>query len=154
MWTIEKITKPDERRQICAAITETLPDWFGQPEANASYVEGVATKDAFVVRGGDGTALGLLSLNHPYPSNVDIYWMGVRPEHHRKGIGKALFEAALGRAKELGCETMTVETLSDSDPDPGYARTREYYAAMGFKPLFELRPHGDNNPMLYMLKWL
>lgn len=154
MWAIEKITEPDERRRICAAITETLPDWFGLPEANASYIEGVATKDAFVVRGNDGTALGMLSLRHPYPNNVDIYWMGVRPEHHRKGIGVALFEAALARATELGCETMTVETLSDTDPDPGYARTREYYVAMGFKPMFELRPYGNDNPMLYMVKRL
>lgn len=154
MWTVLNIAAPDERRRICADIIKTLPDWFGLPDANTSYIEGVGAKEAFVVFGAEGSALGMLSLAHPYPTNADIYWLGVRPEHHRTGIGAALFAAALARAHELGCETMTVETLSDTDPDPGYGRTREYYMAMGFKPFFELRPHGDNNPLLYMMKLL
>lgn len=154
MWMVESISEADEKRRICADITDTLPDWFGLPDANAGYIEGVATKDAFVVRDDEGMALGMLSLRTPYPTNVDIYWMGVRPEHHRKGIGEALFEAALARAIDLDCETMTVETLSDTDPDPGYARTRQYYSAKGFRPMFELRPYGDANPMLYMVKIL
>lgn len=154
MWTVENISDGDEKRRICADLTDALPDWFGLPEANAGYIEGVATKDAFVVRDDDGMVLGMLSLRTPYPANADIYWMGVRPEYHRKGVGGALFKAALACATELGCETMTVETLSDTDPDPGYARTRQYYSAMGFKPMFELRPYGDDNPMLYMVKKL
>lgn len=154
MWTVLEITDPDERRHICAEITATLPNWFGLPDANARYIEGVATKAAFVVRDNAGDVIAMLSLNHPYPTNADIYWVGVRPEYHRKGIGGALLAAAVARARELGCETMTVETLSDKDPDPGYARTREYYTAMSFRPLFELRPHGDNNPLVYMMKLL
>lgn len=152
MVELVEIHDPGERGRICAAIIKTLPDWFGLPDANAGYIKGVEAKAAFVVKDEDGACIGMLSLNHPYPTNCDIYWIGVRPEFHRKGIGKLLLDAALARATELGCETMTVETLSDTDPDPGYGRTRAYYTAMGFKPLFELRPHGDANPMLYMLK--
>lgn len=154
MLTVKYIPDPDERRQICADIIATLPNWFGLPDANTAYIEGVGTKDAFVIFDDDDTALGMLSLAHPYPTNADIYWMGILPEHHRRGIGEALFTSALARAKELGCESMTVETLSDTDPDLGYARTRQYYKAMGFKPMFELRPHGDDNPLLYMVKRL
>lgn len=151
---ILEVSDPDERRRICADIIGALPDWFGIAEANAGYIEGVATKAAFCVLDNTGDIVGMLSLNHPYPTNADIYWVGIRPEHHRKGIGQLLFNAAAARAKELGCETMTVETLSDADPDPGYARTRAWYMAMGFKPLFGLKPYGDDNPMVYMMKLL
>lgn len=154
MWIVEEIESPDEREQICAEIIATLPHWFGIAEANASYIEGVRSKDAFVVRDTTGTPIAMLSLNHPYPANVDIYWVGVRPDYHRKGLGKALFEAALARARELGCKTMTVETLSDKDPDAGYAKTRAFYLSMGFHPLFGLNPYGDHSPMVYMAKIL
>jgi GNAT superfamily N-acetyltransferase len=154
MWTAREVLDPEERRQICTGIIDALPNWFGLPDANTSYIEGVGSKAAFVVSDGSGTALGMLSLAHPYPTNADIYWLGVLPAFHRKGIGKLLLDAALAWARELGCETTTVETLSDTDPDPGYGRTRAFYKAMGFKPLFELRPHGDNNPLVYMMKQL
>ena len=154
MWTVENVFEADERRQICADIIATLPGWFGIPDANAFYVEGVGTRHAFVVRDEGGSALGMLSLAHPYPTNAYIYWLGVKPEHHRKGIGVALFAAALTRADDLGCNTMTVETLSEKDSDEGYARTRAWYEAMGFRPLFDLRPTGDFNPLVYMMKQL
>ena len=154
MLELVEIPDPRERGRICSVIIETLPDWFGLPDANARYIKGVEARTAFVVRDESGAPVGMLSLSHPFPSNADIYWVGVKPAHHRKGIGEALFAAALARARELGCQTMTVETLSDTDPDPGYARTRQYYKAMGFKPLFELRPYGDDNPLVYMMKLL
>jgi len=41
------------------------------------------------------------------------------------------------------------------DPDPGYARTRAFYAAMGFEPLEEIvQVWGPDNPCLLLVKRL
>lgn len=149
MWKAEEISDSSERQRICKEIIAELPNWFGLPDANAAYIEGTGSRDCFVTRD-ETRVVGMLSLGHPYPTNADIYWMGVLPNYHRKGVGLALFNAALLCAQKLGCETMTVETLSDSDSDEGYARTRAFYLAIGFKPLFELRPTGAVNPLMYM----
>ncbi len=50
---------------------------------------------------------------------------------------------------------LTVKTLSSTHPDPDYAETRAFYAAMGFVPLMELPDLWDpGNPCLVMLKKL
>jgi GNAT superfamily N-acetyltransferase len=154
MWTVSEIKSPNERREICAGIITALPQWFGIEIANASYIDGVANEDCFIVRGNDATPLGMISLKHPFPNNADLYWFGVLPEYHKKGIGRVLMKAAFERARSKNCTTMTVETLGPSDPDPGYTKTRAFYTAMGFRPLFELSHHGLENPLLYMLKEL
>jgi ribosomal protein S18 acetylase RimI-like enzyme len=50
---------------------------------------------------------------------------------------------------------MQVKTLGPSNPDPGYARTRAFYEALGFRPLEELKQIWDEqNPCLIMVKQL
>lgn len=154
MWYVEELASPQARSAACKALTESLPDWFGQPQANANYIAGVAAQDAFVVRDEDGDPIGLLSLRFFFDTNADIYWLGVAPDYHHQGIGAALVEAAATKAVEQGCQTLTVETLGPSDPDEGYARTRAFYRAQGFLPLFELRPHGPDTPLLYLVKMI
>ena len=36
---IREITTPDEKRRITRFILESLPDWFGIPEAREEYIE-------------------------------------------------------------------------------------------------------------------
>ena len=38
---IREITTPDEKRRITRFILESLPDWFGIPEAREEYIERV-----------------------------------------------------------------------------------------------------------------
>ena len=48
-----------------------------------------------------------------------------------------------------------MKTLSAAHPDPGYAGTRAFYAAVGFVPLMELPDLWDpGNPCLVMVKAL
>ena len=48
-----------------------------------------------------------------------------------------------------------MKTLAPSDPDPSYAATRAFYAAVGFLPLEELpQVWGPQNPCLLMVKAL
>jgi GNAT superfamily N-acetyltransferase len=81
--------------------------------------------------------------------------MAVRPEAHRRGIGRALVEAAESYARGLGVEYMQVKTLAASRPDEEYARTRTFYEALGFRPLEEFPRIWDaDNPCLVLVKRL
>lgn len=153
MTTILELTDPAEKSAACALLIGNLPDWFGIPEYNARYIAGVAAFNSFTARDVGGAIIGMLSLRFPFPGNADIYWLGITPAYHRQGIGRALVAAATERAIDHGCATMTVETLGPSREDENYARTRAFYAGVGFSPLFELNA-GTSNPQLYMLKQL
>ena len=154
MWTVNEVTDPAERQAACNSIITQLPAWFGIPSATERYIREVADEVALVIHDDTGAPLGMLSLRHPFPNNADILWLGVLSDYHRSGMGRALVEAAIKRAKEWGCKTLTVETLGPSHPDEGYRRTRAFYAAMGFEPLFELAPYGPDNPQIYLLMQL
>ncbi len=63
-------------------------------------------------------------------------------------------ERAADYARAEGFSLLHVKTLAPtlSDPDPGYAATRAFYAAVGFLPLEELpQVWGPENPCLLMV---
>jgi GNAT superfamily N-acetyltransferase len=81
--------------------------------------------------------------------------MGVSPQMHRKGMGRALMNQAQVWLKGQGIEYMQVKTLGPSHPDAGYAQTRAFYEAMGFRPLEEFKQiWNEHNPCLIMIKQL
>jgi len=81
--------------------------------------------------------------------------MGVRPETHHRGVGRALVERAEAYLRDKDAEYLQVKTLSAAHPDEGYARTRRFYRAMGFRPLQEFPTlWGEANPCLQMIKSL
>ncbi|MBL3675941.1 MAG: hypothetical protein JKP92_00300 [Alphaproteobacteria bacterium] len=47
---------------------------------------------------------------------------------------------------------MAVSTLSARSPDPFYAATRAFYAAVGFSPLVEYNAEDPLNPMQWMVR--
>ena len=51
-----------------------------------------------------------------------------------------------------GVTLMSVKTLGPSHPDPGYALTRRFYAALGYQPVEELLDLWPGNPCLIMVK--
>ncbi len=101
---------------LCRKITANLPEYFGLPEANESYISGVQTCINFAAKV-DGRYVALLALNLPYPKSASIYWIGVLREAHGKGVGKALVLAAENVAHEKGVDFITVETVSLSEGD-------------------------------------
>ena len=153
---IVAVGDPARCSQYCELLIDQLPHWFGRPKSNAAYIAGVADpeKICFDALGDDGDLMGFLSLRLPFPNNADVYWLGVVPHRHREGIGRCLMEAAINCASARNCQTLTVETLGPSDPDEGYAETRAFYRAMGFRPLFELKPYDEATPMIYMIRAL
>jgi GNAT superfamily N-acetyltransferase len=79
--------------------------------------------------------------------------MGVRPEHHRHGVGRQMLAVAETWLRERDIEYLQVKTLSPRHPDPGYVKTREFYFAVGFRPLEEFTELWQpENPALQMVK--
>lgn len=138
---------------LCRKITADLPEYFGLPEVNEHYIEGVAERNNFAAII-EGEEAGLISIDFPYPNNANIYWMGIKRQRHGSGIGKLLIKTAINFAQSKGAETMTVETLSPDNGDENYLKTYKFYESQGLKPLFNLKPQGYEWEMVYMMKVL
>jgi ribosomal protein S18 acetylase RimI-like enzyme len=91
----------------------------------------------------EGDPIGLLLLRRHSPASAEIHWLGVDPDHHRRGIGRGLVEAVEHRLREEKVGHLFVMTLHpDVDYEP-YQRTRAFYQGLGF--LFVLST--DNGPL-------
>ncbi len=87
---------------------------------------------------------------------VDLTWIAVEPEYQNKGIGTSLVNKGL----ELLPNKFSIcqmKTLSEIDPDPEYARTRNFYKKLEFIPLETISPYSDwgkDNPCQIFIKIL
>ena len=91
---IRKIESAEEKRRICRAILEALPEWFGIPEAREEYVSESADKLFFAAMDGE-IPVGFLCLKETGRDTVELYVMGVLKARHRSGAGRALVEAGV-----------------------------------------------------------
>jgi GNAT superfamily N-acetyltransferase len=135
-----------------------LPAWFGIESANAAYVEAARHRPAYLAwpagpAAGDQPAGVLLAARH-FPAAAEIYLLAVAPGQHRRGAGRALIAALEAGLSADGVRFLQVKTLGPAHPDPGYARTRQFYAAVGFEPLEEIHGLWPGSPCLVMIKTL
>jgi GNAT superfamily N-acetyltransferase len=138
--------------ETCRRILQTLPSWFGIPASVDDYVAAADEFPTVIASLGDED-VGFLTLVRHSPYAAEVYVIAVLPEFHRHGIGGAL----LGHAEDIlaadGVEFLQVKTLSPSNPDDGYEKTRAFYLAFGFRPLEEFPDWWDaENPALQMIK--
>jgi GNAT superfamily N-acetyltransferase len=140
--------------QICEIILRELPDWFGIEEAVVDYIKAAAQLPTLVARVNE-TDAGFLVIKQHNTYAAEIYVMGVLPEYHHQGVGRALVQRAESYLRLMGVEYLQVKTLAATHPDPFYARTRAFYEALGFRPL-EVLPTLWNaeNPCVIMVKAL
>lgn len=142
-----------EDRPACAEIFERLPQWFGIPTSNEKYLAELSELPAFVAHDG-GELVGFTSLRVHNPRSAEIEVLAVTPELHRRGIGSRLVDRLEDELRTRGgFELFHVKTLGPSMPDEGYERTRSFYLARGFVPLFETTElWGPENPALVLVK--
>ena len=132
----------------------SLPDWFGI-EAEIQRLAGEINRLPTFTASQGARMLGFLTIQQHFPESAEVLVMGVQPEAHRQGIGKALMERAQAWLVSQDVEYLQVKTLGPSRPDAGYAGTRAFYHSLGFRPLEELPQIWDaNNPCLIMVKKL
>lgn len=134
---VREIAAPAEKTALAREILEALPEWFGIPEAREEYIENSA-RELFVAAYEGETPVGFLTLKRTGEATAELAVMGVKKEYHRQGVGRALFEAAKARAKELGYAFLQVKTVQ-MGRYPEYDATNRFYLALGFRE-FEVFP--------------
>ena len=152
MVEIKKIDSPNKKADICNLILRALPNWFGVEASILEYVESVKTMPFWASLDADKT-IGFVALKEHNTYASELCVMGVLPEYHRAGIGKRLIECCEEHCLNNDTEYLTVKTLDASALSKSYAKTREFYLAMGFRPLEVFPLHWDEkNPCLFMAK--
>jgi GNAT superfamily N-acetyltransferase len=139
------------RGAVCREILAALPQWFGIPEANESYIAFVDGHDSWLATA-DGAAVGVVAGQCHFPETAEIELLAVLPDWHRHGVGRALVCAFEAHHRSNGVQMLEVKTLGPSNPDEGYARTRAFYTGIGFVPIEELNLWAPDNPALILCK--
>jgi ribosomal protein S18 acetylase RimI-like enzyme len=138
---------------IARVILESLPEWFGLTDPRETFINNAGHLPMIVARTQAEKVVGFLSLKRRTAAATEAYVLGVCREHHGRGCGRAMFDAAERRLAAEGVRYLTVKTLAASNPDPNYAATRRFYEAIGFESI-EVFPTlwDEGNPCLLMLK--
>ena len=150
---LDPILVLDRRGAICREVLESLPDWFGIRASIESYVAAADELPMLACFDPTGEVVGFISVKTHTPFAAEVFVMGVKQPWHRRGIGRSLIEAAAELAISQGIQFLTVKTLSASNDDPNYARTRRFYEAAGFLSIEEFPTlWGPENPCIFMLR--
>jgi coenzyme F420-0:L-glutamate ligase / coenzyme F420-1:gamma-L-glutamate ligase len=146
---VVEIQEPAARSRVAEAVLRDLPEWFGIEESTTAYIADAATLPTFAVE----PDLGFLCLKQHTPRAAELHVMGVRPEHHRRGMGRALVAEAERWCRAHGIRYLQVKTLGPSRESRGYAATRMFYEAVGFVAIEELYGlWSHDNPTLILVK--
>jgi GNAT superfamily N-acetyltransferase len=151
------LKKAKEKRDACIEITRHLPMWFGLEDSNTQYANDAEKYPALAIMS-DKIVVALLvykkCVDDVLKSNViDIHWVGVLPNFHRKGLGGKLVEYLQNYAVSQGVGILTVETLDPVANDEHYKKTYAFYQKKGFK-IYHRFNYGECNPMIKMRKFL
>lgn len=154
MFDILEIKSPKQKAFICDAILRALPNWFGIETSIIEYVKETQSMPFFVALDGNNP-VGFVAIKEHNLYTSEVYVMGVLQEYHRYGVGKKLIECCESFCKKNKNEYLTVKTLDKSRENGSYEKTRQFYLAMGFRPL-EVFPllWDEVNPCLFMTKYL
>lgn len=166
-----QIFDEQQKRQIARDVLYSLPDWFGLPESTKRYIEDSAKmpfwawceeaaetgKNSLNVSGiipAVGKREGFIALKETSRYTAEIYVMGVLPERHHGGIGRALYEEFERYARAQGYSFLQVKTVQSGHYEE-YDRTNAFYQAMGFRELECLPTLWDEwNPCQIYVKYI
>lgn len=141
-------------RDDCRTLLASLPDWFGLEASNRAYIAALGSFPTAVAVD-DDEIVGFAALEEHNPRSIELHVIAVAPDRHRQGIGKRLLDWAEEVCRERGAPWFHVKTRGPLTPDPEYEKTRRFYEAMGFTPLFEtLELWGPEDSALIMVKRL
>lgn len=151
---IREVADAGDKAALCGAILHALTPWFANEEAIAGYAEQVRRLPLYAAFDGE-LPVGFLAIKPHNPHTAEICVMGVLPDYHHRGIGRALLSQAEAYCACGGQEYLTVKTLDCSARSEAYQKTRCFYRAMGFVPLEVFPLYWDaENPCLFLVKHL
>ena len=130
---------PGEAADVARLIAK-FGDWYGNERPDDDEIRASVER---IMAGGDGEYLlgaadgdapvGVCQLRYRWSvwKSAEDCWLEdlfVREEARRSGLGRALVEAALARAREHGCKRVEL------DVNEGNAAALALYTACGFQP--------------------
>jgi len=128
--TIRQIMDPFEKTAISRTVLEALRSWFEVDESREYYIRESKSWPLFAAFDGEAPA-GFLCLKETGKQTIELAVMGVLKQYHRRGIGRQLFEAAAGYARNAGYLFMQVKTVKEG-LYPDYDATNRFYQSLGF----------------------
>ena len=100
-WTARRDAPvPDDVARLLA----TVPEWFGQPESNAEYIEAARSKETWTVRDRDGAVVGVTLVDRHFAHVAEVHLTVVDRSVHGAGVGTAM----LAQAKSLPQDVLTL----------------------------------------------
>ncbi len=145
------LNDPEGKSGVAASVLAALPEWFGIPESTQTYIQEAVELPLWAAFDGD-QAIGFVTLKPTARYTAEVHCMGVLPQLHRQGIGRALMAALMGFARNEGYRLVQVKTV-DAGHYPEYDRTIAFYEAMGFTRLEVFPDLWDaHNPCLVLVK--
>ena len=136
----------------CEEILALLPEWFGNRKEVHEYRDEIDLLPTFMITV-HGKKAGFISVKNPFKEAAELYVLGILPEYHHQGLGRAAIESVTEYYKARGVEYLQVKTVSPSNDWPAYESTRSFYLSLGFKPLEETPAFWDpKSPCLQMIK--
>lgn len=137
LYHVRQIADAAEKRAVARHILESLPAWFGIPDAREAYIR-QSEAQPFFAAFDEEDPIGFLCLKQTGQATVELCVMGVLEQYHRHGAGRALFFAARKFAVDSGYRYMQVKTVQ-MGKYPEYDITNRFYLHMGFQE-FEVLP--------------
>ena len=137
------------------SILESLPDWFGDPEAVTNY-ERAAGASAFrsLLSVDSGMTVGVALVDRHFPESAELHLIAVAQNVRGHGIGKSLIDRVADDLKADGCHLLSVHTVGASFASEPYAATRAFYRSAGFDPLEEHGRLDWEGPTLILVRVL
>jgi len=137
-----------------AALLRDLPEWFGIEESVRGYIESARTLPGAAAIAGDDI-VGVCLVRRHTDVAAEIELLAVRPDLHRRAIGRRLLQRIEPDLVADGVRLLQVKTFGPSGDSAEYERTRAFYRACGFLPLEERTDiWGPENPCLISVKAL
>ncbi len=125
-------------REAILEIAKTLPEYFSEQGLKAMEKD-LEQGDLFGVYEGN-EMIGFVVYKELSPEAIEMAWLGVKKEYQGRGIGKKLVQESV-RQIEKQYKVCQVKTLSETHPDEGYAKTRNFYKQLGFIALETIQPY-------------
>lgn len=88
-----------------------------------------------------GTVVADATISVPHPRHAVLHWIGVDPEHRRRGHGRRLLHACLQHARSLGADQLVCHVDDHNlaaDDDRGRSAAIAMYHRVGFTSVVHL----------------
>jgi GNAT superfamily N-acetyltransferase len=113
------------------AVVKTLTGWFTEDAQQRAVPADLKYQRGFLAEL-DRRVVGFITL-FVAEGRLNIGWLAVHRDYHRRGIGGKLVARAEKLAVEMGLTEIATYTLGDSVDFEPYEQTRAFYFKLGFR---------------------